>query len=199
MSEQIRVRAARRADVAQVHGMVRELAEFEREPEAVQARVQDLDDALFGSHPQVFCHVAEPQAGGGVPLAGFALWYVTFSTWTGQHGIWLEDLYVRPEHRAGGVGRDLLTALARIGTDRGYTRMEWWVLDWNSTAHRFYRRIGARPQGDWTVWRLDDTAIADLATAPSDRVQMAESGGTGREAPRPPRPARGTPGDDDMA
>jgi GNAT superfamily N-acetyltransferase len=198
VSDQIRVRPARRQDVGQVHRLIHELAEFEREPDAVQARVEDLDAALFGPHPQVFCHIAE-HTGGGTAPAGFALWYVTFSTWTGRHGIWLEDLYVRPEYRGSGVGRSLLGALALLGAERGYTRLEWWVLDWNEQAHRFYRRIGARPQDEWTVWRLDDTGIADLATAPPGRVRMAESGATGRDASRTPRPSKGTPGDDDMA
>ena len=205
-----RVRPARREDVPQIHRLVVELATFEREPDAVRASVPDMQVALFGEHPLAFCLVAEAElaAGSGVSpdaepdasatLAGFALWYVTYSTWTGKHGIWLEDLYVRPEHRAGGVGRALLGELAAIGVARGYTRLEWSVLDWNVEAQQFYRRLGAHPQDDWTVWRLDDTRGGRLSAAAAAAGRVAESGGPARDQTPSPRPARGTCGDDDV-
>ena len=95
-------------------------------------------------------------------IAGMALWYITFSTWRGRHGIWLEDLFVSPRYRRFGLGRALLAELGRICQARGYPRLEWWVLDWNSPAQEFYRTLGAAPQDAWTVWRLDGTALAEL-------------------------------------
>ena len=91
-----------------------------------------------------------------------ALWFVTFSTWRGRHGLWLEDLFVRPEYRRLGLGRSLLGTLAQLCTERGYRRLEWAVLDWNTPAEDFYRSIGAVPQTDWTVWRLDRAALDSL-------------------------------------
>ncbi|MGB7982690.1 MAG: GNAT family N-acetyltransferase, partial [Candidatus Nanopelagicales bacterium] len=103
------------------------------------------------------------------PLAGFALWFLNASTWLGRHGIYLEDLYVRPEHRGHGYGRDLMAVLARICLERGYGRLEWWVLDWNTPAIDFYRALGATGMDQWTVHRLADhdlKALAEHAPAP---------------------------------
>ncbi|WP_461021736.1 GNAT family N-acetyltransferase [Thalassiella azotivora] len=162
------IRPAEPRDVPAIDALVRELAVYEREPDAVQATPADFERALFGPDPRVHCHVAEDGAGEHAQVVGMALWYVTFSTWRGRHGIWLEDLFVRPPHRGQGTGRRLLAALAAEARDRGYARLEWWVLDWNEPAHGFYRGIGATPQDEWTVWRLDDEALpalADLADA----------------------------------
>ena len=150
------IRAVTPADVPRVLTLVRELAEYERAPHAVRATESEYSAALFAPDAKVFCTVAE--ADGNV--VGFALWYVTFSSWLGRHGIWLDDLYVQPAHRGIGLGRELLLHLVGIARDRGYGRVEWWVLDWNEPAQRFYRSLGAEPQDDWTVWRLDPAAPA---------------------------------------
>ena len=139
--------------------LVRELAVYEREPDAVEATAPMLHDALFGPAPVASCHVAE--AGGQV--VGFALWYVTFSTWTGRPGLWLEDLFVRPTARGTGLGKALLVELAGVCVDRGYTRFQWWVLDWNEPAIGFYRSLGAVAQDEWTTFRVDRERLTALA------------------------------------
>ena len=162
-----RIRPAEPGDVAAVDALVRELAVYEKEPDAVDAVPEDFHRALFGPDPRVHCHVAEVEDDEGRrEVVGFALWYVTFSTWRGRHGIWLEDLFVRPEHRKSGLGRRLLQTLAGECARRGYARLEWWVLDWNEPAHGFYRSVGARPEDEWTVWRLDGPALDRFAVAP---------------------------------
>jgi GNAT superfamily N-acetyltransferase len=158
-----RVRPAGPKDVPSIDALIRELAEYERELDAVQATPEDLAAALFNSHPRVHCHVVEADGPEGSTVVGIAIWFVTFSTWRGRHGLWLEDLYVQPAFRRLGAGRALLAELAAICTDRGYARMEWWVLDWNEPAHRFYRGIGAKPEEDWTRWRVTDVSLTALA------------------------------------
>ncbi|HEX5534918.1 MAG TPA: GNAT family N-acetyltransferase [Actinomycetales bacterium] len=156
----VTVRPARRDDVPVIDALVRELAVYEREPDAVEAVPEDFDVALFGPDPRVFCHVAEvSDSEGKTEVIGMALWYLTFSTWRGRHGIWLEDLFVRPQYRGLGAGRMLLESLAEECRAKGYARLEWWVLDWNEPAHGFYRSLGAAPQDEWTVWRLDGDAL----------------------------------------
>lgn len=162
-SQQARVRRARPDDVLAIAALVRELAVYEREPDAVEATPDDFRAALFGPDPRAHCHVAEAASGDGWDVVGIALWYVTFSTWRGKHGLWLEDLFVRPEHRQLGLGRQLLQTLAAECVERGWPRLEWWVLDWNESAHGFYRRAGAVPQDEWTVWRLDGDALDRFA------------------------------------
>ena len=140
--------------------LVRELAEYEREPDAVEATEDLLAAALFGPAPVASCLVALDVDGS---VVGLALWYVTFSTWKGRPGLWLEDLFVRPAARGRGRGRALLQALARTCVERGYARFEWWVLDWNAPAIGFYRALGAVPQDEWTTFRVDGAALAELA------------------------------------
>ena len=154
------IRPARPADLEAILHLVHELAVYEREPDAVVATVADFAAALFGGTPLVHGHVAEDTDG---RVVGMALWYVTFSTWLGRHGLWLEDLFVLPERRGAGHGRALVAALARLCAERGYGRMEWWVLDWNVPALGFYRGLGARGMDDWTVQRLEGAALAALA------------------------------------
>jgi GNAT superfamily N-acetyltransferase len=161
-----RVRPARPGDVIRIHALVRELAEYEREPDAVKATPEDFGAAFFNPHPRVHCHVVEVHGPDGPNVVGLAIWFVTFSTWRGRHGLWLEDLYVQPAYRRLGVGRALLVELAGICMDRGYARMEWWVLDWNEPAQRFYRGVGADPQDDWTVWRVTEESLKALADRP---------------------------------
>ena len=152
------IRPATPADVDDLLQLIKDLAAYEREPDAVETTVQMLQDALFGSSPTASAHVAELDGS----VVGFALWYVTFSTWKGLPGMWLEDLFIRPEARGSGLGRALLEALARVCLDRGYPRFEWWVLDWNDSAQGFYQRLGAVPQSDWTTWRVSDEALTTL-------------------------------------
>ncbi|CAN5811889.1 GNAT family N-acetyltransferase [soil metagenome] len=159
-----RVRPAHEGDEVAIDRLVRELADYEREPDAAEATPAMFRDALFGPDPRVHAHVAEVRgADGGWEVGGIAVWYVTFSTWKGRHGLWLEDLFVRPEHRRSGLGRALLATLAEVCDQRGWPRFEWWVLDWNEPAHRFYRSLGAVPQDGWTVWRTDGAALESLA------------------------------------
>ncbi len=156
------IRAAVPDDVPVVLALVRELATYEREPDAVVATEESLRTALFGPSPRVHCLVAVDEGAGEV--VGFAVYFVNFSTWLGTHGIYLEDLFVRPAARGGGHGRALLTELARIAVDRGYGRVEWAVLDWNTPAQGFYETLGAKPMDEWTVWRLAGDALQTLGT-----------------------------------
>jgi GNAT superfamily N-acetyltransferase len=171
-----RVRPAVPDDVPAIDALVRELAIYEKEPDAVQAVPEDFERSLFGPDPRVHCHVAEVTSADGRPeVFGMALWYVTFSTWRGRHGIWLEDLFVRPEHRGLGAGRALLQTLAAECTARGYARLEWWVLDWNEPAHGFYRSIGAHAEDEWTVWRLDGDELAALGDGSAARGRASRT------------------------
>jgi len=154
------IRPATVDDVPVVVRLVHELATYEREPDAVVATEDQFRTALFGPDPRVHCLVAEDD---GEPV-GFAIWFVSFSTWLGTHGIYLEDLFVRPQARGGGHGRALLTELARIAVERGYGRVEWAVLDWNVDAQGFYRSLGAAPQDEWTTWRLTGDALRQLVS-----------------------------------
>ncbi len=138
--------------------MIRDLAEYERSLPEVTATQDDLQNSLFGPVPAVFAHVAEHEG----RVGGFALWFLNYSTWTGRHGIYLEDLYVAPELRRNGYGRALLAELAAVCVQRGYGRFEWSVLDWNEPALGFYRSIGAIAMDEWTVHRLTGTALGAL-------------------------------------
>jgi GNAT superfamily N-acetyltransferase len=154
------IRAALASDVPAVLELIRELAAYEREPDAVETTEEMLSAALLGPAAVASCHVAEHEGA----VVGFALWYVTFSTWKGRPGLWLEDLYVQPAARGFGYGKALLQQLAGVCAERGYARFEWWVLDWNVDAQGFYRSLGARPEDDWTVWRVDGDALAALGS-----------------------------------
>ncbi|MEH3035430.1 MAG: GNAT family N-acetyltransferase [Sphingomonas adhaesiva] len=155
----VTIRPAAPADVPAILGFIRDLAAFEREPEAVKSTEPMLHDALFGADPAVEALIAERDG----QRVGFAIFYRTFSTWTGKRGIWLDDLYIAPDARGSGAGAALLRALAGIAVDRGYARFEWWVLDWNTPALDFYRAKGAVPQDEWTVQRVDGDALRRLA------------------------------------
>jgi len=160
------IRPARPGDVPEIHRLIEGLAEYEKEPDAVDATEADLHQALFAETPAVFAHVAEHTGEDGAQVVtGFALWFLTYSTWTGRHGIHLEDLYVRPEHRGLGHGFALLQNLAHICVERGYRRLEWSVLDWNTPAIRFYESLGSVPRDGWTVHRLDGDALDSLGAS----------------------------------
>lgn len=154
------IRAATPADVPVILALITELATYEREPDAVKATEADLTAALFAERPHVWCHLAEVDGA----VAGFALWFLNFSTWIGRHGIYLEDLYVRPEHRGSGIGLALLQMLARTAAERGYGRVEWSVLDWNTSSIDFYRRVGATSMDEWTTFRLSDDGLTHFGT-----------------------------------
>ncbi|MEU0738163.1 GNAT family N-acetyltransferase [Streptomyces sp. NPDC006134] len=157
------IRTATPDDVPVLHTLIRELADYEKALHEAKATPDQLHEALFGPHPAAYAHIAEDDTT-GTPV-GFALWFLNFSTWRGVHGIYLEDLYVRPEARGAGHGKALLTELARICVRRGYERLEWSVLNWNTPSIAFYESLGARPQDEWTVYRLTDGALAELGGA----------------------------------
>jgi GNAT superfamily N-acetyltransferase len=153
------IRSALPGDAALVLALVRELATYERLAHEVEASETTLAASLFCENPRVFADIAE---WAGEP-AGFALWFYNFSTFRARHGIYLEDLFVREDHRGRGIGRALLGNLARRCLREGLPRLEWWVLDWNEPALAFYRSLGAVPMGDWTVQRLTGGALTALA------------------------------------
>jgi len=155
----VRLRPATHADVDVLVRLIRELAAYEREPDAVEVDGPMLADALFCESPVVFATVADD----GGDVVGMAIHFRNYSTWTGRVGIYLEDLYVQPDQRGRGVGRALLAHLARTARDRGYGRVDWSVLDWNEPALAFYRSIGARPMAGWTGYRLDGDALSAFA------------------------------------
>lgn len=153
------IRRAAEADIPAIVGLIEDLAEYEHARDECLITEQQLHQALFGSHPALFAHVAES---GGV-ICGTVVWFLNFSTWTGHHGIYLEDLYVRPEQRGAGLGKALLSALAAECVANGYTRLDWAVLDWNTPSIKFYDSLGANPQSDWITYRLQGPALAELA------------------------------------
>lgn len=154
------VRRARESDVDTMVALVYELAEYERAPERCHLTADQLHTALFGDAPALFAHVAELDG----EVVGCALWFLNFSTWDGVHGIYLEDLYVRPSARGSGLGKALLAALAEECVQRGYTRLQWWVLDWNEPAIGFYKSLNAEPMDEWTVFRVSGAALTRLAS-----------------------------------
>ena len=158
------IRAATAADIPVIHALIRRLAEYERALEEARATEEQLTEALFGADPAAYALIAEQTDGtGDTEAVGFALWFRNFSTWTGTPGLYLEDLFVVPEARGAGHGKALLAALAAICVERGWSRFEWSVLDWNEKALAVYRAIGAQPQDEWTVQRLTGPALRALA------------------------------------
>lgn len=143
--------------------MAHELAAYEQAPDECHLTEADLHQALFADHPAVFGHVA---VGADDAPVGFAVWFLNYSTWEGRHGIYLEDLFVRPAARGSGAGRALLAALAQICVERGYRRLEWWVLHWNP-AREFYAAIGATAMDQWIPYRLHGDALRSLAATPA--------------------------------
>ncbi len=156
---EIRIRPATADDVPLILSLIRELAEYEREPEAAVATAADLRAALFAERPVAECVIGEI----GGRAEGFALFFTNFSTWLGRPGMYLEDLFVRPAARGRGLGRALLSHLASVAVERGYGRFEWSVLDWNEPAIGFYRALGAEPMSEWTVYRVTGEALRRLA------------------------------------
>ena len=153
------IRAARPGEAGLILDFVRELADYEHLLHEVAASVEDIDAALFGANPRAFCDIAEWK---GQP-AGIALWFYNFSTFRGRHGLYLEDLFVRPEFRGKGIATSLMRNLAKRCVDEDLGRFEWWVLNWNEPAIKFYRSIGALPMNEWTVQRVTGDALRALA------------------------------------
>jgi GNAT superfamily N-acetyltransferase len=153
------IREAVAADAALIVALVRELADYERAPEAAKAEVADIERAFFGSAPKVHALIAEWNGS----AVGFAVYFFNFSTWTGRHGVYLEDLFVREGARGRGIGKALLERLAGIARDKDCARLEWSVLDWNEPAIGFYKSLGARAMDEWTVYRVEGEALRKLA------------------------------------
>lgn len=153
------IRTTTESDIPVILGLIRDLAEYERAPDAVVATEAGLREVLFGTKPSAEVLLALEN---GEPV-GFAVYFSNFSTWLGRPGLYLEDLFVKPEKRGKGYGRALLERLAQIARDRGCGRMEWAVLDWNEPAIKFYRKLGAQPMDEWTVFRLTGEGIKRLA------------------------------------
>ena len=160
-SNQFEIRPADVKDVAIILELIRDLATYERAPDEVTATEQQLVDVLFGERPAAEVLLAFE----GQSPVGFAVYFYNFSTWLGRPGLYLEDLFVKPDKRGKGYGRALLVELAKIARERECGRMEWAVLDWNEPAIKFYRALGAKPMYEWTVFRLRRDGIARLANS----------------------------------
>ncbi|MQY13628.1 hypothetical protein SRB5_37780 [Streptomyces sp. RB5] len=158
------IREARPGDVPAIHAMVRDLAEH-HDVTQTEATDEKLHEALFGPHPAVFALIAE--APGDPAPAGFALWFRSFSTWSGNHGVYLEDLFVRPPYRGSGHGKALMARLAALCVERGWDHFEWSVHEDNEKAAAIYEALGAVPQPVWTGYRLEGRALLDLASSQS--------------------------------
>jgi len=154
----LKIRPAKREEVSEVLQLIQDLATYEKAPEQVEASKDDLLNTIFAKEPRVFCDLVEVDG----QIAGMAIWFLNYSTWQAKHGIYLEDLYIKPEFRARGYGKALLKHLAQICDREGYGRLQWWVLDWNSPAIEFYRSFGAEAMDEWTVYRTSGQALKDL-------------------------------------
>jgi len=161
MATSFEIRTTTEADVPVILSLIRDLATYERAPDAVVATDAGLREVLFGPKPSAEVLLALEKT----EPVGFAVYFSNFSTWLGRPGLYLEDLFVRPEKRGKGYGRALLIRLAQIAQERRCGRMEWAVLDWNEPAIQFYRKLGATPMDEWTVFRLTQDGIAKLASS----------------------------------
>ena len=153
------IRVAIKQDAPRILQLIKDLAEYEKAPLEAKATLQQIEETIFGDKPSAFCHVAEVDG----EVIGIAIWFLNYSTWQGLHGIYLEDLFIRPRFRKLGYGKDLLKHLANICKERGYGRFQWWVLDWNTPAIDFYTSLGAKAMDEWTVYRISGKELNDLA------------------------------------
>jgi GNAT superfamily N-acetyltransferase len=160
------IREAKMDDVEAIHQLIIDLAVYEKEPDAVIASVRDIRENLFGENPVAFCHVAEVDG----QVVGIAIWFLNYSTWLGKAGLYLEDLFVKPEFRGSGLGLKLMKTLAQLCVDRGYERFQWWVLDWNEPSINFYKSIGAEAMDEWTVYRLSGSALKSFAASSTSNL-----------------------------
>jgi GNAT superfamily N-acetyltransferase len=160
------IREAKIDDVEAIYQLIIELAIYEKEPNAVIASVEDIRENLFGANPVAFCHVAEVDG----QVVGIAIWFLNYSTWLGKAGLYLEDLFVKPEFRGSGLGLKLMKTLAQLCVNRGYERFQWWVLDWNEPSINFYKSIGAEAMDEWTVYRLSGSALKSFAASSTSNL-----------------------------
>jgi GNAT superfamily N-acetyltransferase len=158
----MKIRPAQSDEAAIILQLIKDLAEYEKAPDEVITTEKEIIETIFADNPKVFCDFVEVDG----DIAGMAIWFLNYSTWQGKHGIYLEDLYVKPEFRGRGYGKSLLQHLASICNERGYGRFQWWVLDWNSPAIEFYRSIGAEAMSEWTVYRVSGEPLRRLGELP---------------------------------
>ena len=154
------IRSAEVADAPLILQFIHDLAKYERALNELKLSTEDIKNTLFSQSPQAYCLISELD---GV-ATGFAVWHLNYSTWVGQHGIYLEDLYVDPKYRGLGHGKELLRKLAQICIERGYKRLQWSVLNWNEPAIEFYKSLGAKPMDEWTVYRVSESSLEKLST-----------------------------------
>ena len=154
----MKIRPAKSEEVGEVLQLIQDLATYEKAPEQVEASKEDLLNTIFVKDPRVFCDLVEVDG----QVAGMAIWFLNYSTWQAKHGIYLEDIFIKPEYRGRGYGKALLKHLAKICDEKGYGRLQWWVLDWNSPAIEFYKSFGAEAMDEWTVYRTSGQALKDL-------------------------------------
>ncbi|MEY2722752.1 MAG: hypothetical protein RIS57_659 [Actinomycetota bacterium] len=158
----MKIRPSRKDEALIILQLIKDLAEYEKATNEVKATEREIIETIFSDNPKVFCDFVEVDG----DIAGMAIWFLNYSTWQGKHGIYLEDLYVKPEYRGRGYGKALLQHLASICNERGYGRFQWWVLDWNSPAIEFYRSLGAEAMSEWTVYRVSDEPLRRLGGLP---------------------------------
>jgi len=154
------IRPAVKEDLSAIMRLIHDLAEYEKAPDEVETNEVEIGAALFASDPKVFCSVADHEG----EVIGIAIWFLNFSTWQGKHGIYLEDLFIKPEYRDQGYGLAMLKHLAAICNERGYGRFQWWVLDWNTPAIEFYKSQGAIAMDEWTVYRVSGENLKRLGS-----------------------------------
>ena len=157
----MQIRPAAIADTDEILALIYELALYEKAPDEAKATREQIIESFFSDDPKVFCDLVEVDGA----IAGCAIWFLNYSTWQGKHGIYLEDLFIRPQYRARGYGKAMLQHLAAICAQRGYGRFQWWVLDWNTPSIEFYKSLGAVAMDEWTVYRVSEAALTQLATA----------------------------------
>jgi GNAT superfamily N-acetyltransferase len=156
----MQIREAKQADVPTIMQLIHDLAVYEKAPEQVETNENEIAAALFADQPKVFANVIEVNS----QVVGIAIWFLNFSTWQGKHGIYLEDLYIKPEYRGNGYGLAMLKYLAALCVERGYSRFQWWVLDWNTPAIEFYKSQGAIAMDKWTVYRVSGESLKQLGS-----------------------------------
>jgi GNAT superfamily N-acetyltransferase len=156
----MKIRPARKDEVGIVLQLIHDLAHYEKAPNEVEATEKELLETIFVDDARVFCDVVEVDG----EIAGMAIWFLNYSTWQGKHGIYLEDLFIKPEFRGRGFGKALLQHLAKVCDQRGYGRFQWWVLDWNSPAIEFYKSLGAVAMDEWTVYRVSGDPLKKLGS-----------------------------------
>ena len=154
----MKIRPAIKDEVGIVLQLIHDLAHYEKAPNEVEATEKELLETIFVDDARVFCDVVEVDE----EIAGMAIWFLNYSTWQGKHGIYLEDLFIKPEFRGRGFGKALLQHLAKVCDERGYGRFQWWVLDWNSPAIEFYKSLGAVAMDEWTVYRVSGDPLKKL-------------------------------------